>query len=473
MNQPTYTIPGHTPPAATVWDVAPEPQGPDAPTITVIGTGYLGATHAVCMAALGFRVVGVDVDPAKVERLSAGELPFFEPGLDELLSKTLATGRLSFTSSLQEAATHGDVHFVCVGTPQQRGSHAADLTYVDAAVSDLAVHLARPCLIVGKSTVPVGTARRLAALVHESAPAGTAVSLAWNPEFLREGYAVEDTLHPDRLVFGIPTHAPDGGEHAAALLHQVYAPILEAGTPLVSTDLETAELVKVAANSFLATKISYINAMAEICEVTGADVQDLAAALAHDSRIGGRFLSPGLGFGGGCLPKDIRAFMARTEELGVGQATAFLREVDAINGRRRRRTVDLVRDLAGGTLKGVRVCALGAAFKPNSDDIRDAPALDVARMLQEEGAMVSVYDPEAMENARRSYPDLHYADGVGAAARGADVVVLLTEWQQFRAIDPELLGHIVAQRHIVDGRHALPAQVWRAAGWEYRALGRR
>lgn len=455
------------------WLVAGEDPAPGAPVITVIGTGYLGATHAVCMAALGFRVVGVDVDPHKVESLAAGVLPFYEPGLGELLRKTLATGRLTFTSSLQEAAETGDVHFVCVGTPQRKGSNAADLTYVDAAVTGLAQHLTRPCLVVGKSTVPVGTAHRLTELVRSTAPAGADVSLAWNPEFLREGFAVEDTLQPDRLVFGIDTTAPDGGDLAADLLHRVYAPLLDGGTPLVTTDLETAELVKVAANSFLATKISYINAMAEICEVVGADVQDLAKSLSYDTRIGSRFLQPGLGFGGGCLPKDIRAFMARTDELGVGQATAFLHEVDAINNRRRRRTVDLVREVVGGDLVGVRVCALGAAFKPNSDDVRDAPALDVARMLQEEGAIVCVYDPEAMDNARRAYPDLHYADGVGAAAREADVVVLLTEWDQFRAIDPELLGHIVAGRRIVDGRHALPAEQWRAAGWEYRALGRR
>lgn len=436
------------------------------PRLTVIGTGYLGATHAVCMASLGFEVLGVDVDPDKVAALASGSLPFFEPGLPELLGKTLATGRLSFSTSLAEAAAFGDIHFICVGTPQGKDSYAADLAHVDAAVGGLAVHLDRRALVVGKSTVPVGTAARLATMVRELAPAGADVELAWNPEFLREGFAVEDTLRPDRLVFG--TSSP----WARDRLRAAFAPILDTGVPLVGTDLPTAELVKVAANSFLATKISYINAMAEVCEATGADVKVLAEALAHDARIGGRFLRPGLGFGGGCLPKDIRAFMARTEELGVGQATAFLREVDAINGRRRLRTVDLVRELAGGTLAGVRVCALGAAFKPDSDDVRDAPALDVARMLQEEGAQVTVFDPAAMDNARRLFPDLRYADGVGAAARGADVVVLLTEWERFTAIDPELLGHIVRRRRIVDGRHALDATAWREAGWDYRALGR-
>jgi UDPglucose 6-dehydrogenase len=436
------------------------------PRLTVLGTGYLGATHAICMAVLGYDVLGVDTDRRKIEALAGGEVPFFEPGLPEMLQKALDSGRLRFTTDLTEAGEFGDVHFICVGTPQKPGSHAADLRYVEGVVRDLAPYLRRRCLIVGKSTVPVGTAAMLTQLVQDNAPAGQEVELAWNPEFLREGYAVEDTLRPDRMVFGVSS------DWAREQLEAAFAPILKAGTPVVTTDLATAELVKVAANSFLATKISYINAMAEVCEATGADVQDLAKALAHDGRIGGRFLQPGLGFGGGCLPKDIRAFVHRAEELGVGKSVAFLRQVDAINKRRRERTVDLVREQAGGSLKGVKVCCLGAAFKPNSDDIRDAPALDVARMLQEEGAVVSVYDPEAMDNARRVYPDLRYSEGVMQAAHEAEVVVLLTEWDQFRSIDPDLLGQVVAGRSIVDGRHALDAEAWTASGWTYRALGR-
>ncbi|MEU5769851.1 UDP-glucose/GDP-mannose dehydrogenase family protein [Streptomyces asoensis] len=444
---------------------ADDTRGP-APRLTVIGTGYLGATHAICMAVLGFDVLGVDVDPDKIDRLGSGEVPFFEPGLPELLAKALDTGRLRFTTSFEEAGEFGDIHFVCVGTPQQQGSHAADLTYVDGAVTELARHLRRRALVVGKSTVPVGTAARLTELVQRTAPAGTDVELAWNPEFLREGYAVDDTLRPDRLVFGTQS------SWAEEQLRAAFAPVIEQGTPVVVTDLPTAELVKVAANSFLATKISYINAMAEVCEATGADVTGLAQALSYDDRIGGRFLRPGLGFGGGCLPKDIRAFSHRAEELGVGQAVSFLREVDAINQRRRARTVDLVRELAGGDLAGVRVTALGAAFKPNSDDIRDAPALDVARTLHRAGAVVTVVDPAATGNARRAYPELTYAtDALGAAA-GADVVVLLTEWTEFREIDPQAMGEVVAGRRIVDGRHALDPARWRAAGWEYRALGR-
>jgi UDPglucose 6-dehydrogenase len=436
------------------------------PKMTVIGTGYLGATHAICMAILGFEVLGVDVDQKKIDQLSAGVVPFFEPGLPEQLAAALASGRLRFTTSFDEAAEFGDVHFICVGTPQSKGSDAADLTYVDSAFTALASRITRKALLVGKSTVPIGTAERLTALVAATSPLGTELELAWNPEFLREGFAVHDTLHPDRLVFGVAS------SWAERQLRAAFRPILNDETPLVVADLATAELVKVAANSFLATKISYINAMAEVCEATGADVNLLAIALGHDARIGSRFLKPGLGFGGGCLPKDIRAFKYRAEQLGVGQAVAFLGEVDAINLRRRSRTVDLVRELAGGNLSGVRVAALGAAFKPNSDDVRDAPALDVARMLYLEGASVVVYDPEANENAHRAYPDLDYADSLAEAVDGAQVVALLTEWDQFRVADPVALGELVAAKNIVDGRHALDADLYRAAGWEYRALGR-
>jgi len=436
------------------------------PRMTVIGTGYLGATHAICMAILGYDVLGVDVDERKVAELNAGRVPFYEPGLPEQLTLALASGRLSFTTDFDRAAEFGDVHFICVGTPQAPGSDAADLRYVESAFSSLASRITRKALLVGKSTVPIGTAARLTELVHEISPLGSELELAWNPEFLREGYAVQDTLHPDRMVFGVAS------EWAEAQLRAAFRPILDDGTPVVVADLPTAELVKVAANSFLATKISYINAMAEVCEATGADVNVLATALGYDDRIGSRFLKPGLGFGGGCLPKDIRAFKFRAEELGVGQAVSFLGEVDAINIRRRVRTVDLIRELAGGDLTGVRVAALGAAFKPNSDDVRDAPALDVARMLYLEGAIVTVYDPEANTNAHKIFPDLDYVDSLVEAVADAQVVALLTEWDEFRLADPSMLGELVANRRIVDGRHALDADGYRAAGWEYRALGR-
>jgi UDPglucose 6-dehydrogenase len=434
--------------------------------ITVLGTGYLGATHAACMAELGFEVLGLDVDKKKVDQLAEGTIPFFEPGLDELLGKHVASGRLRFTTSYEEAGAFGDVHFLCVGTPQKQGEFAADMRYVNAATASLLPHLRPGALFVGKSTVPAGTARRLEALILEEGPEG--VEVAWNPEFLREGWAVQDTLSPDRLVVGVNAHGR--GERT---LRQVYAPLLEAGVPLVVTDFATAELVKVAANAFLATKISFINAMAEVCEATGADVTQLSQALSHDTRIGGRFLHAGLGFGGGCLPKDIRAFMARAGELGVDQALSFLKEVDAINMRRRTRMVDLARELTGGSFSGgVRVGVLGAAFKPNSDDVRDSPALDVSDAIRRQGAEVRVYDPQANANAAKTHPELTYCDSALKAVEGAHVVLHLTEWREFRAMDPASLSDAVALKRIVDGRNALDPDAWRAAGWVYRALGR-
>ncbi|MEU5883173.1 UDP-glucose/GDP-mannose dehydrogenase family protein [Spirillospora sp. NPDC047279] len=439
--------------------------------LTVIGTGYLGATHAACMADLGFEVIGLDIDKHKVDKLSAGDLPFYEPGLEPVLRRNLENGRLRFTTSYDEIAEFGDVHFVCVGTPQKIGEYAADLTFVDEAVGALAPRLQRPCLVVGKSTVPVGTAARLAATLARHAPAGGDAVLAWNPEFLREGFAVQDTLHPDRIVVGVPGDQ-GAAEHAEKVLREVYAPMLAEGTPFIVADYPTSELVKVSANAFLATKISFINAMAEVCEAAHADVTKLSEALSYDDRIGGKFLGPGLGFGGGCLPKDIRAFMARAGELGADQALTFLREVDEINIRRRIRMVDLARHQLGGSFIGRTVGVLGAAFKPNSDDIRDSPALDVAASIRGQGAKVTVYDPQAMENARRAQPDLTFGGSALEAARGAHVVLLLTEWTEFRDMDPVALGEVVAEKNIVDGRNALDPEQWRAAGWNYRALGR-
>ncbi len=434
--------------------------------LTVIGTGYLGATHAVCMAELGHEVLGVDVDPDKIGALRAGRVPFYEPELEQLLAKHTASGRLRFTTSYEEAAEFGQVHFLCVGTPQRKDSDAADLTYVDAVVEALGPHLTRPALVAGKSTVPVGTAARLARRLADLAPAGSRAELAWNPEFLREGFAVQDTLRPDRLVLGVRSAT------AEALLREVYAPVIAAGTPVVTTDFPTAELVKTAANAFLATKISFINAMAEVCEAADADVSVLARAIGHDERIGARFLRAGVGFGGGCLPKDIRAFMARAEELGTGRSLAFLREVDAINLRRRDRVVELARELCGGSLLGKRVGVLGAAFKPESDDIRDSPSLNVAARLRLDGADVSVYDPKAMDNARKSHPLLGYALSAEDAVRGAEVVLHLTEWQEFRELDPAALVPLAHHPRIVDGRGALDAAAWTDAGWDFHSLGR-
>ena len=428
--------------------------------MSVVGTGYLGATHAACMAELGHEVIGIDSDPGKVAALASGTVPFWEPGLDEVLQRCLESGRLRFSTDPGDAAGSA-VHFVCVGTPQRADSPAADLTQVHGAVDALLPVLGAGSLLVGKSTVLVGTAAGIAERV-----AGTGAHVAWNPEFLREGHAVEDTLRPDRLVFGVTDPADE------AVLREVYAALLDGGTPLLVTDFATAELVKVAANAFLATKISFINAMAEVCEATGGDILTLSAALGMDPRIGPQFLRAGLGFGGGCLPKDIRAFMARAGELGVDEALMFLRDIDDINIRRRQHTVDLAVDAMGGQADGRRVAVWGAAFKPDSDDVRDSPALHVATALREAGATVTVHDPRAVDNARRMFPDLDYADSAIDAARDADVVLLLTEWSDYRDLDPTTITPVVRQATLIDARNALDPDRWRTAGWTYRALGR-
>jgi len=434
--------------------------------ISVIGCGYLGAVHAACMAKLGHEVVGIDVDANKVEQLSRGRAPFYEPVLDELLSELEESGRLRFTTELS-AARGAEVHFICVGTPQKWGENAADLRFVDAAVEALAGQVSPGDVIAGKSTVPVGTAGRLAELLAETEPGAT---LVWNPEFLREGHAVTDTLNPDRFVYGVP----DGSEDhpAVAVLDRVYATPLAGGTPRLVTDYATAELVKAAANSFLATKISFINAMAEVCEATGADVTRLADAIGMDERIGRKFLNAGIGFGGGCLPKDIRAFMARAGELGADQALTFLREVDAINMRRRTRVVELTRELCGGSLMGQRIAVLGAAFKPESDDVRDSPALSAAAQLQLQGAVVTVTDPQALANAAKRFPELPLEPDLDATLHKADAVLLLTEWRQYRELDPHDTLALVSAPRILDGRNVLDPAKWRAAGWTYKGLGR-
>ncbi|NJP46295.1 UDP-glucose dehydrogenase family protein [Actinacidiphila epipremni] len=448
--------------------------------LTVIGTGYLGATHAAAMAELGFDVLALDIDPRKIELLSQGRVPMFEPGLEELLARHVAgiegsSGRLRFTLSWEEVAEFGDVHFVCVNTPQKQGEYACDMSYVDRAFGQLAPLLKRPALVVGKSTVPVGSAARLADLLAELAPAGEEAELAWNPEFLREGFAVEDTLHPDRIVVGVRS------ERAERTLREVYAGPVAEGTPFVVADYPTAELVKTAANAFLATKISFINAMAEVSEAAGGDVAKLAEAIGYDDRIGHKFLRAGIGFGGGCLPKDIRAFMARAGELGADQALTFLREVDSTNMRRRTQMVDMAREAlasapsgraSGGGFLGRRIAVLGATFKPDSDDVRDSPALNVAGQIQLQGGQVTVYDPKGMDNARAQFPTLGYAASALEAVRGADIVLHLTEWREFRELDPAALAEVARGRVVLDGRNTLDPAVWRKAGWTYRAMGR-
>jgi UDPglucose 6-dehydrogenase len=433
----------------------------------VFGTGYLGATHAAGMAELGHEVLGVDIDPGKVAKLAGGDIPFYEPGLRKMLSDNLAAGRLHFTTDYDAAAEFADVHFLGVGTPQKKGEYGADLRHVHAVIDTLVPKLQRSAVIVGKSTVPVGTASELGVRARGLAADGVDVEIAWNPEFLREGFAVHDTLHPDRLVLGVQPES----KHAEAAMRELYAPLLDEGVPLLLTDLQTAELVKVSANAFLATKISFINAISEVCEAVDADVTLLADALGYDPRIGRRFLNAGLGFGGGCLPKDIRAFMARAGELGANHALTFLREVDSINMRRRTRMVELATK-ACGSLLGANMAVLGAAFKPESDDVRDSPALNVAGMLQLNGATVNVYDPKAMENSQRLFPTLNYSASVVEACDRADAVLVLTEWREFVELNPHDLADTVRAKVIVDGRNCLDSAKWSDAGWRVYALGK-
>ena len=430
--------------------------------LSVVGCGYLGATHAACMSSLGFEVIGVDTDPEKIALLSKGELPFYEPGLDSLLASEIKTGRLTFTTDFSSVAD-ADVHFICVGTPQSKDGLAADLTYVKSAVAAIAPHLKKGSLVVGKSTVPVGTAQGLRDQLAQNAPQS---DLAWNPEFLREGFAVEDTLTPNRLVVGV------ANDRAEEILKEVYKPIIDLGTPWIRADLPTSELVKVAANSFLATKISFINAMAEVCEAAGGDVTVLAKAIGYDPRIGNRFLQAGIGFGGGCLPKDIRAFIARAEELGAKQALEFLREIDAINLRARQRVIDVVRAELTEDLTSYKIAVLGAAFKPDSDDVRDSPALDIAAQLQAAGATVVVHDPKAIENARKRFPKLGFEASVEECVKDSDLILHLTEWREYRDLDPKALSSLVKKKIVIDGRNALDRDKWRAAGWQFHALGR-
>ena len=430
--------------------------------LSVIGTGYLGATHAACMASLGFEVIGFDIEASKIDLLSKGKVPFYEPELEELLSEQIKSGRLTFTNNIADLAA-ADVHFICVGTPQVKNGNAADLTYVNSALESIAKFVKPGGLVVGKSTVPVGTATKLRNRLLELNPKA---DLAWNPEFLREGFAVEDTLRPNRLVVGVVN------DSAEQILKEVYANNLKEKTPWVRADLPTSELVKVAANSFLATKISFINAMAEICEAAGGDVTVLAKAIGYDPRIGSRFLQAGIGFGGGCLPKDIRAFMARAEELGASQAVEFLKEIDAINLRARQRIIELVRKDLADDLRGKKVAILGAAFKPDSDDVRDSPALDIAAQIQAAGAVVTVHDPKAIANAQKRFPALNFADDVNATLKDSEIVLHLTEWKIYREIDPVKVKSIVKNPIIIDGRNALDRDLWQSAGWKFRALGR-
>lgn len=437
--------------------------------IAVIGCGYLGAVHAACMASLGHSVVGIDTDPHKIAVLSEGKSPFYEPEFEEILLPAVRNKKLRFVvaPAPNDLAT-SDVIFIAVGTPQSEGSNAANLSYLQSAVDSIldALPTETNAVVVGKSTVPVGTAESIAKQFEERG-----ITLVWNPEFLREGFAVKDTLHPDRIVYGLSDN-PKFASHGEAMLDAVYQDLLAEGIPKIVTNFPTSELVKVAANSFLASKISFINAMAELCEATGGDVTRLADALGYDARIGHRFLRAGVGFGGGCLPKDIRAFVARAEELGVHEAVSFLKEIDSINQRRRDRVVSEAKRTFDGDVAGTKITVLGAAFKPNSDDIRDSPALEIAQRLHNLGAFVTVCDPKALHSVERAYPELHTSSNIEAALQGAELVLLLTEWDEFAALDPVATAQLVDRPVIIDGRNALNPEKWRNAGWAYSGMGR-
>lgn len=434
--------------------------------LSVIGAGYLGVTHAACLAELGFEVVGVDTDADRVAALNEGRLPFFEPELAPMLQRHVESGRLRFSTEHADAAAFASVFFLCTGTPQRAGSMAADTSAVFGAAEALVPHLTSDALIVGKSTVPAGTAHALLTRLRQLCPVGVDVDVAWNPEFLREGNAVADTLRPDRLIFGVATR------QAEKSLSEIYRDLLDAGVALVVTDLVTAELVKVCANAFLATKVSFVNAIAELCDVAGGDVAELTEGLGYDPRIGSAFLSAGLGFGGGCLPKDVRALRARAEELGAARVAGLLEQVDSINMSLRDDVVRRAVHACGGSVLGRRIAVWGAAFKPGTDDVRDSPALNVAARLQLQGAHVQVYDPQANANAARHFPTLNYADSAVEAAQDADVVLHLTEWPEFATVDPVALADQVRSPRLIDARNALDPGPWIDAGWEVQAPGR-
>ena len=428
----------------------------------VVGLGYLGVTHALAMAKLGHEVVGFDIDAVRVDYLNAGRVSFHEPGLEEALREAQSKELVQFQTSF-EMTEPPDIVFICVGTPQTGSGGSADTSFVFSAGDSLARVISPDTVVVGKSTVPVGTAAALRQRMSEVA--GFPVRLAWNPEFLREGTAFEDSLNPDRIVIG------SWDDFSSQKLKEVYKPILDRGTPLVEVDVPTAELVKVAANAFLATKVSFINAMAEIAEVSGADAVELAKAIGYDDRIGNKFLRSGIGFGGGCLPKDIRGFVARAEELGAGEAVSFLKDVDVINQRRRARVVALAEQEMGG-LKDRRILMLGLSFKPDSDDMRDSPALDIALRLAQAGAKVTVHDPVALNALGEKHPELIREQDLSAAARDQELVILGTEWSEYRAIEPKAFGDLVANKLVIDGRNVLDVAAWQAAGWRLIALGR-
>ena len=434
--------------------------------IAIVGAGYVGLVSAACFAEFGVDVWLLDSDASKITALREGRIPIYEPGLDRLVADNARDGRLHFCDTLEEAITGADAVFLAVGTPSRRGDGHADLSYVFAAAEQVARAAQGPLTLVTKSTVPVGTGAKIAALVRAIRPD---ISVATNPEFLREGAAITDFMRPDRVVIGI--EPGELGERALATLKRLYRPLYLIETPIVATSLETAEIIKYAANSFLAMKVSFINEVADLCERAGADVHDVARGIGLDGRIGRKFLHPGPGYGGSCVPKDTLAFARTAQDLG-----APLRLVEAtiaVNEDRKHAMARRVIAALGGDVAGKRIAILGLTFKPETDDMRDAPALVVLPELAAAGAELHVYDPEGMEQARSMLPTgITYAATALAAAADADAVVLLTEWNEFRALSPEKLRGVMRGDALLDFRNVYDPAAMRAAGFAYSSIGR-
>lgn len=431
--------------------------------VTMIGSGYVGLVSGACFADFGHDVACVDKDERKIAQLNSGEIPIFEPGLDTLVAENVKAGRLSFGTDLQTAMEGADAVFIAVGTPSRRGDGFADLTYVYQAAEEIAAHMDRYRVVVTKSTVPVGTGAEVEAIIAKAAPEAD-FSVVSNPEFLREGAAIQDFKKPDRVVVG----AED--ERAREVMRKLYRPLYLNETPIVFTNRATSELIKYAANAFLATKITFINEMADLCEKVGADVQEVARGIGLDGRIGKKFLHAGPGYGGSCFPKDTLA-LVRTAQT-VGAPTRIVEAVVAINDARKKAMADRVLAACGGSLEGKTVAALGLTFKPNTDDMRDAPSLDIVPALQRHGARVRAFDPAGMNEARALFDDVDFVDGPYEAIEGADALVIITEWDEFRALDLARVRKAMAAPVIVDLRNIYRAEEMAEAGFDYHSIGR-
>jgi UDPglucose 6-dehydrogenase len=431
--------------------------------VAIVGTGYVGLVSGACFAHFGHDVICVDRDASKIERLTRGEIPIFEPGLDALVAENVAANRLSFTTDLQSATPDADAVFIAVGTPTRRGDGHADLTYVYAAAEEIAKAMKGYTVVVTKSTVPVGTGAEVEAIIARVRPDAD-FSVVSNPEFLREGAAIEDFKRPDRIVVG----AED--ERARDVMRELYRPLFINETPIVFTNRATSELIKYAANAFLATKITFINEMADLCERVGANVQEVARGIGLDGRIGGKFLHAGPGYGGSCFPKDTLALVKTAQQ--VGAPTRIVEAVVEINDRRKKQMAERVIAACGGSVRGKTIAVLGLTFKPNTDDMRDSPSLDIVPALQAAGARIKAFDPAGMEEAKKSLKDVAYCDGPYHAMDGADAVVLLTEWDEFRALDLRRIKELLTAPIFVDLRNVYrPAQM-AEQGFRYHSIGR-